>query len=141
MRDLNWTIKLSEYITSCRKKPFVFGEFDCCLFASDGIKAITGNDFAIDFKKTGYKTALGAAKAVQPYGSLEGLVTHFLGPPMENKAFVQRGDVVIATLPIPNTAQPSDCVGLCLGVHFAFAQDIGLRFYHLKDIRSAWKVV
>ncbi|MGL4489217.1 MAG: DUF6950 family protein, partial [Rhizobiaceae bacterium] len=42
----NWPEKLAEFINSNRGRAFEWGAFDCCMFAADAAKIISGKDYA-----------------------------------------------------------------------------------------------
>ena len=52
-RKEDWLQNLNSFIEERRHKPFSFGEQDCCLFACDAVKVMTGTDLGADFR--GYK--------------------------------------------------------------------------------------
>ena len=49
-RRPDWNAALRGYIDGCRAKPFVWGRFDCALFAADAVRAMTGANIAADLR-------------------------------------------------------------------------------------------
>lgn len=49
-RHPNWHIELDEFLRQHQSLPFVWGANDCCLFAANAVKSITGIDIADDFR-------------------------------------------------------------------------------------------
>ena len=103
MRCSNWETLLAEYLDKCLNKPFVWGEHDCCLFAANVIKIITGVDFAAPFRGK-YSTQLGAIRALKRYGSgdLTSTLNMIFGEPV-SKLNVRRGDVAL----VANSGEPA----------------------------------
>ena len=50
-----WEIRLDDFIKSRQNQKFQWGVHDCCLFACDAIREITGEDIAYYFRGK-YKT-------------------------------------------------------------------------------------
>lgn len=53
-----WRAALAAYIDEVMKKPFVWGEHDCALFAAGAVQAMTGSDPAASYRDK-YKTLKG----------------------------------------------------------------------------------
>jgi hypothetical protein len=49
-RVAGWEQTLHRFNMACLRRPFAWGEFDCALYAADAINAMTGVDFAADFR-------------------------------------------------------------------------------------------
>lgn len=79
---INWQTHLANFIAKNKRRPFEWGEFDCCLFAADAYQIITGQDYAKDFRGR-YKTKIGASRAIKAAGfdDLKGLLTSIFGEP------------------------------------------------------------
>lgn len=94
MRIRNWEIALADHLSSVRKLPFSWGNNDCCLFAANAVRSITGLDFGASFR--GYSDEAGAIEALRRngVGTVEEAASLVLGAPMKNIRFVKRGDVV-----------------------------------------------
>ena len=77
-----------------RDTPFEWGTQDCAMFTADMVEAMTGMDLAGEHRGR-YKTALGAKRYAAKFG--DGGLTKVLDAKLDRveKAFVQRGDVVL----------------------------------------------
>lgn len=95
-----WPEFLNDYLNSVRTKPFgPWGRYDCCLFTADGGIAMTGEDFAADFRGK-YDDPASAYAALQDFAgggilpTMEKLaLQHGLAPVAPLRA--QRGDFVL----------------------------------------------
>jgi len=100
MRYSNWESRLALHIDTIRNKPFCWGDHDCALMAADCALAITGTDFAAEFRGK-YSTEQEAYDLIQQYagGGLmalaEKIATEFNLLEVK-KSFAQRGDIVLA---------------------------------------------
>jgi hypothetical protein len=90
----NWQTSLALTITANQDKHFEWGTFDCCLFAADCVKAMTGQDPAQEFRGK-YKTRLGAARKLKELGAgdLESTLNDKLGEPVPG--YPQKGDICL----------------------------------------------
>ena len=78
MRHPQWTTRLPETLKNAINRPFVWGEHDCCLFASDCVIAVCNFDPAERIRGR-YKTKTGAFRVLQKeFGTLDGAVSRFL---------------------------------------------------------------
>src|SRR5690606_24088577 len=98
MRLEGWEIAFFELIRDARTRPFAWGDHDCCLFAADVIRALTGVDVAADLRGR-YSTAIGAKRVItREGGSLDALAeARFpaLGiTELPAAAYAQRGDIL-----------------------------------------------
>lgn len=133
MRYENWPILLNDYVLSCAKKPFVWGEHDCCMFAAGAVSQMTGVDYAAAFRGL-YSTREEAEQILAERGGLENIVSELLGPPIE-LPFAQRGDVVI------REEDEGFALGIVLGTVAAFTGGAGLVFLPtLTSGLKAWRV-
>lgn len=94
----DWPARLVGVIDAAAGKPFAWGEHDCCLFACDCIKAMTGEDPAAPFRGK-YRSRGEAVRALRDYaGTLEDvarqIAEEYDAPPItEGRAF--RGDLAL----------------------------------------------
>lgn len=63
----DWRIHLEAYLHDVWREPFVYGQHDCGLFAAGAVKAMTGQDFAEEYRG-GYKTLAGALRRLKRKG-------------------------------------------------------------------------
>ena len=125
MRKEDWPEIIASEIAAA-DKPFVWGEWDCCLFAAHVIYAVTGEDFAKEFR--GYTTQIGAAKLLKQYGGVNGIASKFL--PEILVPFAGRGDVV----------EIDGALGICLGQWSMFLTETGLIKKLTLDCVRAWSI-
>lgn len=138
MRLANWPDLLTVFIESRRREPFEYGRHDCCLFACDGILAITGLDPAAKMYRGKYHGTLDAARLLKKQGGVEAVaakVCQAHGFPDVAVNFAQRGDVVLVDL-----LDQGPALGLCLGGQCAFPGDKGLTFVRTAACRRAWAI-
>lgn len=67
MRRSDWYARLSAYVEEVRRKPFVYGEHDCALFAAGAVDAMTGSDPAAGLRGK-YKTIAGGFRQLKKLG-------------------------------------------------------------------------
>ncbi len=93
MKHPDWQRRLIDVIKAAEKRPFLWGEHDCCLFAADCAQAMCGEDFAAGLRGT-YSTANGARRVLLTNGgSLEKvLLRHLEEVPVK---MAQRGDIAV----------------------------------------------
>ena len=128
MRFQNWEKLLNDYLSQVG--PFEWGANDCCLFAANGVFAMTGEDYAKPYR--GYKTAKGALGKLKDIG-VDGVATKALGEP-KPPTLAKRGDVV--------SFESGDglALGLCIGAKIAAVGQDGLIMLPMNQAIQAWSV-
>ena len=120
---------------ACR--PFIWGQWDCCLFALSHVDCITGSHHYSAFRNL--CDDAGSAQAVlDGMGGLEqGLVSLF-GPPLGAVLRAQRGDIVLYDI----GRGPSMGVVALNGTHFCAISDqcAGLAQYRISRAQLAWRI-
>lgn len=144
-RRPDWDLRLINYIERNTARPFVWGEFDCALFACDCVREMTGADLASEFRGQ-YKSARGALRLIKPFESLMGLANAIaLRHDLEKVpwSFARRGDVVILQAPwldCPAVAGPYGALGI-MSARTAFAPSLeGLVQVPANEILGAWRI-
>jgi hypothetical protein len=134
MRLPNWPKLMADAIDKARKKGFVWGENDCCLFSCDIALAITGEDPAKEFRGK-YTDRRSSVLALKKYGAgtLRDTATQIMGPEIPITR-AGRGDFVLAD------QGNGTMLGVCVGETAAFITDGGLVFIKLKNCDTAWRV-
>jgi len=127
----NWPTLLADYIESRRPTSFTWGENDCCMFAADGVKAVTGVDLAKGLRR--YHTKIGAARILKQCGGVRGVPSH-VGLKAQPITMAKRGDPVLITMP------EGDTLGLCLGARSAFVTPDGLTFWPTLNCSHSWSL-
>lgn len=75
MRHRDWHVLLDDFFRSRAETPFAWGTHDCCLFAADGVMAMTGAD-PCPRGLRGYATRRGADFRLARYGGVAGVAAH-----------------------------------------------------------------
>ena len=88
-----WQTRFALLCIERQRRPFEWGAHDCCLWAADAVRAVTGQDFAEGLRGT-YATAAEAARMLAQAGGVRALATHALGEPV-GPLMAAVGDVVL----------------------------------------------
>ena len=133
-----WAAFLDTFIHARSKTPFAYASNDCCLFAADAIKEITGTDIAASFRGTYTDEASANAVIAANGGTVATLVANLAT------------QFSMASVP-PLTAQSGDLVALnggagialgivgCDGSVYGVGTD-GLQRVALTTVVQAWRV-
>lgn len=131
MKHPDWHNRLITVIRAAEKRPFFWGEHDCCLFAADCAEAMTGDNFAGGWRGT-YDSETGAKKAIlRGGGSLEKVLAQYLDEVPVKMA--QRGDIAV----VENAG--SRCAGVVYGGAVWVPGETGLLCLRIKPM-SVWRV-
>ncbi|UWA73849.1 hypothetical protein M5T12_18620 [Enterobacter asburiae] len=131
MKHPDWHNRLIAVIRAAEKRPFLWGEHDCCLFAADCAEAMTGDNFADGWRGT-YDSEMGAKKALlRGGGSLEKVLAEYLDEVPVKMA--QRGDIAV----VENAG--TRCAGVIYGGAVWVPGETGLVCLRIKPL-SAWRV-
>ncbi len=131
MKHPDWHNRLIAVIRAAEKRPFLWGEHDCCLFAADCAEAMTGDNFAEGWRGT-YDSETGAKKALlRGGGSLEKVLAKYLDEVPVKMA--QRGDIAI----VENAG--TQCAGVIYGGGVWVPGETSLVCLRVKPL-SAWRV-
>lgn len=133
MRHQDWPQKLTQIIAEAERKPFVWGEHDCCLFAAAVVQELTGVDRAIGLRGT-YDTAAKAKRVLKKRGGVRQIATDALGAPIA-PLMAQRGDVVLIS------TNHGEALGVCTGLVCVAPGDDGLVRIPITAAIAAWRVV
>lgn len=144
MKKHGWPEALHDYIDASMSRQFSYGAFDCALFCADWVRIATGVDHAAQLRGY-YGSMLEAYKIVGEFGSMEKMVTTLLGRDPIHAAFAQRGDVVLMQERgelggAVDMGGPTEGLGICLGLHSAFARRTGLLMIPTLEAFAAWRV-
>lgn len=131
MKHPDWHNRLLSTIRAAEKRPFSWGEHDCCLFAADCAHAMCGEDFAKNWRGT-YDNEVGAKKAIlRGGGTLENVLGKYLNEvPIK---LAQRGDIAI----VENAG--TRCAGVIYGGAVWVPGNDGLVCLRVKPL-SAWRI-
>ena len=131
----NWPGVLAAFIEERRDRPFDWATNNCCFFACDWIKVLTGRDIAADWRNV--DSALAAERALGGGGGVEVMMEaacSALGWPSCALASARRGDAVLAD------TDNGPALGVCLGERSAFVGPHGLWFVKTLNCRRAWRI-
>ncbi len=135
-RYADWPKRLVAYLAAIRHTPHSWGRHDCCTFSADGVIATTGEDPMAPLRNQ-YSTQLSAARLIAEAGSLQALVTRYMGQPMSTPALAGRGDVVLFEMVEPYGPQ---ALGICVGAHLAAPGPAGMVLFPITVASAAWRV-
>lgn len=128
----NWQQRYEAFVIERLAAPFAWGRNDCCLFAADGVQAITGVDPAPHLRA--HTNARGALLALRGYGGIANLASACLGPASPAvQACV--GDVVL--LPMGKRL----ALGICNGSTAMGPSAHGLAHVAMADALLCWRIV
>ena len=116
---------LAEYITINLNRKFVWGDWDCVLFAIGWLEIATGRDYLSQHKP--WKSKAEALRKVKKLGGLEAMFDKHLQSINPNMA--HDGDLTII----------NDCAALFSGVHIVCLEaESGLVFIDRMEAKKAW---
>lgn len=129
-----WQQAFADFMAERNARPFKWGENDCCLFAADDVRAITGTDPAERLR--GYKGFAGAQRLIARAGGLRELVIGILGEPLA-PTLARQGDVGLVT-------QPCGLLTVAVhggaGWHAPAAGEGGLAWLPAHMAQCAWRI-
>lgn len=142
-RIRGWEQALVRFTMSRMRTPQEWGSHDCCIFAADAIKTITGEDFAADFRgQYGSETEAFQLLAQLGYADLGALASSRLpeiirdGQPAPH--FAHRGDVVLVGR---EWNEYGEALGICDGISIIGpGVKRGIAAIPIKYAVRAWKV-
>jgi hypothetical protein len=130
-RVREWQSRLAAVVSERMTAPFEWGRNDCCLFAADCVKAMTGRDPAADAR--GYTDEREAARIIKKLGGLGAIAATRAGGPEIAPMLARIGDVVYGTL-------GRDCLGICTGETWHAPGEHGLLAAPMSTVKRAWRV-
>ena len=128
----NWQIEFAGFAAARASMPFVWGQNDCCLFAADAVHAMTGTDFAADWRGT-YATAGEAARLMVKRGGLSAVASDALGASV-SPLMAGVGDVLLCT----NAGH--ELLAICNGGTALAPGERGMEVMGMDAALAAWKV-
>ena len=129
----NWPKLLAAVLAEKAASSFVWGQNDCCLFASDCVLAITGEDYSVDFRGM-YDDENGANAFIAQHGGINGLLDYVIGKDARiSPAFAGRGDVVT----VDGVTGIVDDTGRRVAM---YVDGRGLARVSVSKITSAWRI-
>lgn len=132
-RRQDWPERLIEFLQNTG--PLDWETNNCALFSANAVLAITGVDFAKDYR--GPKTKRGMLSKLRRVcgGNVEDAATRELGEPMKTTLSASRGDIVSYDF------GDGPALGVCLGSQAVFvSENDGLVNVPSHLWRKAWRV-
>ena len=134
MRHAHWKVALMQYLADSARTPYQPGQHDCALFSAGAVAAMTGTDFAAEWRGT-YTTIEEGLKALQKAGFADHIAmaaAHFEEVAL---SFAGPGDLAVIASPL------GDILGVVQGegVYVLTPARIGL--WPLSAAHRAFKVV
>jgi hypothetical protein len=122
--------RLNYFLNSKRDVPFEWGEWDCCVFAADAVKVMTGEDKLKDFRGL-YSNKYEAARLLRDKGegTLVKTAIKVLGAPIFRSRAL-RGDVVII----------NNNIGICTGQKAVFVGENGLLYLPMAEATHCFSI-
>lgn len=108
MRLPDWKSRLIAYLAEAAHKPFQPGVHDCALFSAGAVLAMTGVDFAADWRGR-YTTLNGGLRVLRKAGFADHIELAAMSFDAVHPAFAQVGD--LAVIPSPE----GDILGVLRG--------------------------
>lgn len=140
-RRADWVAALELFLRENSARPFVYGDWDCCLFVASAIEAMTGVDPAREFRGT-YDSLRGAAEAMKLlYSSrtvvrvVEQIAVRYEMGELPVR-FARRGDMVL----IPRKRDSSPGIVAFDGARALVAGPTGVTTVPILAARRAWLV-
>lgn len=128
----DWQIRFQAFVLDKQSEPFSWGRNDCCIFAADCVAALTGCDFASEYRGI-YRTEKTAYKLLKEFGGIQGLAENALGASMSrHRATV--GDVVLVMM------NGREALGICNGATIIGPGANGIAVMDMAGSIMAWKV-
>lgn len=128
----DWRARLAAVVAAAHRQPFVWGQHDCCLWAADDVRAVTGQDPAHDLRGR-YDTANTALHVLRSVGGLRG-AGGLMGVRLAGPLLAQDGDVGL----VHDGRRPMLAVSVS-GLWMC-ASTTGLHALPLRSARAAWGV-
>lgn len=141
-RLVHWERKLAEFHKVAFRRPFVWGQSDCCLTASDGVLSITGIDLGVRFRGA-YSDMAGGYRAMREFsgGGVAETIAALMSEhdcPEETVLMARRGDVGLVPSGLPGIQ--SEAAAICLGPHWETQGENGLIKIPIKAGLRAWRI-
>jgi len=126
-----WLARFHALVAQRLRTPFAWGTHDCCLWAADCVRAISGQDPATGLRGS-YSDAAGAARLVTQLGGLHALGSR-AGPSIR-PLMAGVGDVGLVDHDGRQT------LAVCIGTGWLAPAKDGLAVLPLAHALTAWKV-
>ena len=136
IRYPDWDRRLLAGIDACHDRPFEWGRWDCCLFAADLVRLMTGWDPA-EVLRGMYRTEVGAMRLAEGRGGMRCMVTGLLDIEPKEPMLLRRGDVALLR---PLSAMKIEQLGVCVGDAAVVASDRGVMYRPMSSALCGWRI-
>jgi len=136
-RPDDWPERLRHFLETREECPFDWASNNCCLFAADWVRELTGIDPAKKYRDKLPKTEEEAKTLLAKKGGVLGLIKRTAkahGWAEVPRHYAQRGDLILFDSP------RGKALGLCTGPTFAAAASQGLTHYDMQHALRAWRI-
>lgn len=125
-----WRTGFDALIQARFTAPFEWGSNDCCIFAADAVREITGIDHAADVRGS-YRTERGAARVLAQLGGVAELAAKHCQecPPLMARV----GDVCLVM------QGPREALAVCVGAQLVAPASGGLCVMPINAALRAWR--
>jgi len=132
-----WEIRLFDFISSNKDKPFKWGKWDCCIFVIEAVRAMTETEII----KPSWNNKLEALFFIKENGkTINSATTKFLkksGLKTIDKNFITAGDVVLLKDIHNNNEQ---IMGICTGNLIACVSEEGISYRENQSAVKVWRI-
>lgn len=132
-RRTDWRGRLRAYASAAARRPFVFGQHDCALFAAGAVEAMTGHDPASAWRGR-YTTQAGGLRVIRRDGHADHIAAAAAIFAEVAPAFAQVGDLAV----VPGDGGP--VLGVVQGSWIWVLRPDGLGVAPLTDAVRAFEV-
>ena len=136
LRD--WQLRYEAFILSRFATPFAWGTNDCCTFAADCVRALTGVDVAPPALRL-HRTQAQAAAALAAHGGIKRIACAALGESLPINA-ANVGDVVLVKMRDASGAVQKALAIYCNGRIAHAPSALGLVPVSMDDAICCWRV-
>ena len=131
----DWEIHFHNFLHENKDRSFAWGKWDCCIFANDCIKAMTGEDLIP--KELKWKDEKSAMQSIKVYG---GTLLKSIDKACKAKKlksidlnYVTKGDLVVFK-------EETQLAGICDGFAILGPTDDGISVKKDVDLKKAWRI-
>lgn len=132
----DWDRRMAAEIERQHSMPFAYGTHDCCIFAADVVRAMTGFDPADGIRAT-YSSAAEAARILRRAGGMREFVSTMLDCNPSPQGAARRGDVCMM-------GKTDDFLthqlGICIGDSVLVAAHTCLCQRELSSAICCWRI-
>lgn len=126
--------KLQQYLLNYQDTSFDWGSRNCCTFASEWIKVLTGNDVMKSLNLQ-YQDKITACGLMVRVGGILNAAENLLKGKETKIGLAKLGDVVCGE------AGRGDTMGICCGIKSVFLTQSGLVYLRTSTMKKIWRIL